>query len=61
MIFPGNTNDCETLLPIWTEKKDYEVGRIIVVADKGVNTADNIAFNLPKATAISMRKVCAAE
>ena len=48
-LFPGNTNDCETLLPILDRvKKDYEVGRIIVVADKGVNTADNIAFNLAK-------------
>lgn len=29
-------------------KKDFEVGRIIVVADKGINTADNIAFSLAK-------------
>jgi hypothetical protein len=29
-------------------KRDYDVGRIIVVADKGINTADNIAFNLAK-------------
>ncbi|GAB6275064.1 MAG: hypothetical protein STSR0004_19290 [Peptococcaceae bacterium] len=27
-------------------KKDYEIGRTIIVADKGVNTADNIAFIL---------------
>ena len=48
-LYPCNTNDCETLLPILDRvKKDYEVGRIIVVADKGVNTADNIAFNLAK-------------
>ena len=48
-LFPGNTNDCETLMPILVKvKKDYEVGRTIVVADKGVNTADNIAFNLVK-------------
>jgi thiol-disulfide isomerase/thioredoxin len=46
-LFPGNTHDCETLMPILDKvKKDYEVGRTIVVADKGVNTADNIAFSL---------------
>lgn len=48
-LFPGNTNDCETLMPILDKvKKDYEVGRIIIVADKGVNTADNIAFILAR-------------
>ena len=48
-LFPGNTNDCETLMPILDKvKKDYEVGRTIIVADKGVNTADNIAFSLAK-------------
>lgn len=48
-LFPGNTNDCETLMPVLGRvKKDYEVGRIIIVADKGVNTADNIAFCLAK-------------
>lgn len=46
-LFPGNTNDCSTLIPILDKiKKDYEIGRTIVVADKGINTADNIAFNL---------------
>ena len=44
-LFPGNTNDCETLMPVWDQvKKDYQVGRTIIVADKGLNTADNIAF-----------------
>ena len=48
-LFPGNTNDCETLMPVLDKvKKDYAVGRIIVVADKGINTADNIAFSLAK-------------
>jgi hypothetical protein len=48
-LFPGNTNDCETLLPVLSKvKSDYRVGRLIVVADKGVNTADNIAFSLAK-------------
>lgn len=48
-LFPGNTNDCETLMPILDKvKKNYDVGRTIVVADKGINTADNIVFSLAK-------------
>lgn len=48
-LFPGNTNDCETLMPVLDKvKKDYGVGRTIIVADKGLNTADNIAFSLAK-------------
>jgi transposase len=46
-LFPGNTNDCETLIPIMAKAKEkFEVGRTIIVADKGLNTGDNIAFNL---------------
>lgn len=46
-LFPGNTVDCETLMPVIdTVKKDFEIGRIIIVADKGINTNDNIAFSL---------------
>jgi len=48
-LFPGNTNDCLTLMPILDQvKKNYEIGRTIVVADRGINTADNIAFCLAK-------------
>ena len=48
-LFPGNTNDCLTLMPLLDQvKKGYEIGRTIVVADKGINTADNIAFCLAK-------------
>jgi hypothetical protein len=48
-LFPGNRNDCLTLLPMLDKvKKDYQIGRTIVVADKGVNTADNIAFSLTR-------------
>jgi transposase len=44
-LFPGNTNDCETLLPILADvKKKYGLGRTIVVADKGMNTSSNIAY-----------------
>jgi hypothetical protein len=43
--FPGNTNDCETYKPVFNEiRKNFNLGRIIVVADKGMNTGDNIAY-----------------
>jgi len=46
-LFPGNVNDCETLMPVLDQvKKEYAVGRFVVVADKGINTADNVAFAL---------------
>jgi transposase len=42
--FPGNTLDCETYKPIFKQvRKDFSLGRIIIVADKGINTGDNIA------------------
>jgi transposase len=42
--FPGNTNDCETYAPIFSQvRNDFEFGRLIVVADKGMNTGNNIA------------------
>ena len=48
-LFPGNTNDCSTLIPLLAKmKKEYDIGRVIVVADKGMNTGMNIAFNLIK-------------
>lgn len=48
-LFPGNTNDCQTLLPIISEvKKTYDLGKVIVVADKGLNTSNNIAYNVIK-------------
>jgi transposase len=46
-LFPGNTNDCLTLRPMVQElQKNYGVGKVIVVADKGLNTSNNIAYNL---------------
>jgi hypothetical protein len=46
-LFPGNTNDCETLRPILAElKRDYDIGRVIVVADKGNNTVKNINYHV---------------
>ncbi len=48
-LFRGNTNDSSTLLPILGElKKDYNLKRAIVVADKGLNTGDNKAYNIIK-------------
>lgn len=46
-LFEGNTNDCETLMPVLDDlKADYGLKRIIVVADKGMNTGENIAYNI---------------
>jgi hypothetical protein len=43
-LFPGNTNDSETALPVLRKmRKAYDLGRIIMVADKGINCSDNIA------------------
>jgi len=45
-MFPGNTHDSQTLMPMLAQiKKNYGVRRIITVADKGLNSGDNIAFN----------------
>lgn len=44
-LFPGNTHDSQTLMPMLTEvKKKYGVRRIISVADKALNSGDNIAY-----------------
>ena len=46
-LFEGNTNDSTTLMPVLDELKDeYNFGRVIVVADKGMNTGENIAYNI---------------
>jgi transposase len=48
-LFSGNTNDCNTLLPVLSElKKSYNIGRMVVVADRGLNTGENIAYNIIK-------------
>jgi len=45
-LFPGNMNDCETLIPQMKDlRRDFGIGRVIVVADKGLNTARNCYFN----------------
>lgn len=46
-LFPGNTSDKTTLIPsLGKIQKDYSLGRIIVVADKGLTTGDNIWYIL---------------
>ena len=46
-LFEGNTNDSTTLMPVLHDlKNDYGLGKVIVVADKGINTGENIAYNI---------------
>lgn len=48
-LFRGNTTDFETLLPVLDKvKKTFRLKRAIVVADKGLNSGENKAFNLMK-------------
>lgn len=47
-VFPGNENDMVTMLPVMKKaglrrKDDPEAERVIMVADKGLNTSANIA------------------
>jgi len=44
-LFPGNTVDKETFKPVIGEiRRNYDTGRIIVVADMGIITGDNIFY-----------------
>lgn len=46
-LYPGNTNDCLTYRPTLARiKKEYNLGKTIVVADKGMTTGDNIYYTL---------------
>jgi len=46
-LFEGATNDCLTLLPILKDLRcRHKSDRVIVVADKGLNTSDNIAATI---------------
>ena len=45
-LFKGNTHDSQTLMPTLAEiVRTYDAKRVIVVADKGLNSGDNIVFN----------------
>lgn len=42
--FPGNTADCQTMIPVLADlKRDHGLARVVAVADKGLNCSDNIA------------------
>jgi len=44
-LFPGNESEKNNMLPIINRARtDYGFGRIIVVADRGLNTSDNIYY-----------------
>ena len=44
-LFPGNTNDLSTMRPILEKiKKDFNLGKITIVADKGNNSKSNLAL-----------------
>lgn len=46
-LFSGNTNDCLTYRPNFGRiKKEFDLGRVISVADKGMTTGDNIWYTL---------------
>lgn len=46
-LFSGNTNDCLTFRPGFGEiHREYKLGRVVVVADKGMTTGDNINYIL---------------
>lgn len=46
-LFPGNTSDCLTLRPnLYRIQRQYNLGKVIVVADKGMTTGDNIYYTL---------------
>ncbi len=48
-LFDGNTHDSQTLMPVLKETREsYGLGRIITVADKGLNCGDNVAFLMAK-------------
>lgn len=43
-LFPGNTVDCLTMIPVLADmKREFGLERVIAVADKGLNCSDNIA------------------
>ena len=48
-LFPGNSSETLSLHPLLNRvREDYELGRIVVVADKGMNCGDNIAKQLAR-------------
>lgn len=58
-LFPGNTNDCLTYRPnLGRIKKQFDLGRVITVADKGMTTGDNIWYTINTPAMTDMSSVC---
>ncbi len=48
-LFKGSTHDSQTMMPLVQEMRNaYGLERIVVVADKGLNSGDNVAFLMAK-------------
>jgi transposase len=48
-LFPGNTHDSSTLIPfIENMRKQYIFGKVILTADKGLNSGKNLAYLISK-------------
>ncbi|MGV8146399.1 MAG: IS1634 family transposase [Alkaliphilus sp.] len=48
-LFPGNTHDSSTLIPfIENMRKERKFGKIILTADKGLNSGKNLAYLISK-------------
>ena len=46
-LYPGNMLDKQTLIPMLGNiQRNFSLGRIIVVADKGMTAGDNIWYTL---------------
>lgn len=46
-LYPGNMLDKQTLIPMLSNiQRNFSLGRVIVVADKGMTTGDNIWYTL---------------
>jgi len=44
-LFPGNNNDCMTIIPILKRiRREFGIGKAVVVSDKGMNTAKNAYY-----------------
>ncbi|NLT56444.1 MAG: IS1634 family transposase [Actinomycetales bacterium] len=42
--WPGNTNDQEVLAQVKDDLRDWKLGRVITVVDRGFSSADNLAY-----------------
>ena len=48
-LFEGSTHDSQTMMPLVQKMRNaYGLERIVVVADKGLNSGDNVAFLMAK-------------